>query len=243
MYVCVYIRVCINTCAYCYVCMCIYTCVYKNDVMYVCVYMQLSYGQMYPYIRIHTKLYVCMYHSFLYRHQHVQPTLKSSWIPAGVEPGNQEGHGYQDLGRVLVLNQNTRVVQINGTNQTNEGFRGRKPAAKKILVRLVYTECCVFICIWTYLRMYAHTYVPVYMYVLLACALIPAFVKSTVPLHRDRSTGLKQIYVARHCNTLQHTATHCNTLQHTATHCNTLKQIYVARPASSFDLCIVYFDY
>ena len=28
--------------------------------------------------------------------------------------------------------------------------------------------------------------------------------------------------LARHCNTLQHTATHCNTLHHTATHSNTL---------------------
>jgi len=38
------------------------------------------------------------------------------------------------LGRVLVL-QNTRSVRTNGTNQTKEGCRGRKPASKKLLVR------------------------------------------------------------------------------------------------------------
>ena len=30
------------------------------------------------------------------------------------------------------------------------------------------------------------------------------------------------VYIATHCNTLQHAATHCNTLQHTATRCNIL---------------------
>ena len=32
-----------------------------------------------------------------------------------------------------------------------------------------------------------------------------------------------ELWIATHCNTLQHTATHCNALQHTATHCNTLQ--------------------
>ena len=30
---------------------------------------------------------------------------------------------------------------MNGTNQTKEGYRGRKPASKKLLVRLAYNRC------------------------------------------------------------------------------------------------------
>ena len=43
----------------------------------------------------------------------------------------------------LVLIQNTRFVRINGTNQTKEGYRGPKPASKKLLVRqtIVFTTC------------------------------------------------------------------------------------------------------
>jgi len=40
--------------------------------------------------------------------------------------------------RVLVLIQNTCFVQINGTNQTKEGYKGGNPASKKLLVRLVW---------------------------------------------------------------------------------------------------------
>jgi len=57
-----------------------------------------------------------------------------SWIPSGVEPGNQEGPGCWDLRRVLVRIQKTPFVRYNGTNQTKEGSRGRNPASKKLLV-------------------------------------------------------------------------------------------------------------
>ena len=60
---------------------------------------------------------------------------KASWKNMGVEPGNQEGPGCQDLGRVLVLIKNTRFVRDNRTNQTKEGYRGQNPVSKKLLVR------------------------------------------------------------------------------------------------------------
>ena len=69
----------------------------------------------------------------------MQTALKPSWNPADVEPGNQEGPDCWDLGRVLVLIQNTRFVWINGTNQTKERYRGRKPASKKLLMRCTQT--------------------------------------------------------------------------------------------------------
>ena len=44
--------------------------------------------------------------------------LKHSWNAAGVEPGDQEGPGCEDLGRVLVLIEMPRFVRDDGTNQT-----------------------------------------------------------------------------------------------------------------------------
>jgi len=48
----------------------------------------------------------------------VYTALKSSWNLAGVEPGDQEGPGCEDLGRVLVLIEMPRFVRDDGTNQT-----------------------------------------------------------------------------------------------------------------------------
>jgi len=57
----------------------------------------------------------------------------------GVEPGNQEGPGCSDLGRVLLLLiKNTRFVRDNGTSQIEEGYRGQNPVSKKLLVRTIY---------------------------------------------------------------------------------------------------------
>ena len=65
-------------------------------------------------------------------------TLKPSWNPAGVEPGTQEGPGRYDLWLVLVLIIMPRFVRDNGTDQTKEWIRGRKPASKKLVVRIHY---------------------------------------------------------------------------------------------------------
>ena len=80
-----------------------------------------------------------MYHTchFLYhemRYIYIKgdlSALKSSWKQAGVEPGDQDGPGC-----VLVLIQMPRFVRDNGTYQTKEWTRGRKPAPKKILVQI-----------------------------------------------------------------------------------------------------------
>ena len=50
------------------------------------------------------------------------------WNLAGVEPGNHEGPGCWDLGRVLVLIKMTRFVGRNGTNYIKRGSRGQNPA-------------------------------------------------------------------------------------------------------------------
>jgi len=53
----------------------------------------------------------------------------------GVEPGNQEGPGCWDLGRVLVQIKNTRFVRDNDTNQTKEGYRGQTSVSMNLLVQ------------------------------------------------------------------------------------------------------------
>ena len=49
---------------------------------------------------------------------------KASWNNLGVEPGNQEGPGCWDLGRVLVLIKNTRFVRDNGKQKRGKQKRG-----------------------------------------------------------------------------------------------------------------------
>ena len=58
-----------------------------------------------------------------------------SWNPAGVEPSNHEGPGWT-YGGVLVLIQNTVRFGDHGTNQKEEGYRGRNPAFKKLRMRI-----------------------------------------------------------------------------------------------------------
>jgi len=54
------------------------------------------------------------------------------WNHAGVEPGNQEGPGCKDLGRLLVQIHLSVQFGTYGTNQTKEWTRGWKPASKKV---------------------------------------------------------------------------------------------------------------
>ena len=144
----------------------------------------------------------------------------------GVEPGNQEGPSCQVLGRVLVLIKNTRFVRDNGTNQTQEGYRGQNPVSMKLLVRDEFYLYLIALHIATFISKYCEFYFLHASSLSTFCGLILNvmrvlflyFMSQRLESHASQSNHKINESSRTHCNTLQHTATHCNTLQHTATH-------------------------
>ena len=114
-----------------------------------------------------------------------------------------------------------------------------------VLPLLIFMCVCVYIYLYVYIYMYIYMYIYAYTYIytytnshifaslstgftfmvsgLLISVYIILVARSFVHCLESDQEGLAgsdslaqvDVYIATHCNTLQHAATHCNTLQHT----------------------------